>query len=77
MPQISKELISDAMYVASQYQNAVQADLEKLSPDLWHPRKDWLEKELEYIKALLNLLRELYGDSPFTGPRPPMVLPED
>jgi len=61
MKQISEQLLSDALYIANQYQNVLQSELEDMNHSTpGHPRIDWLENELKYTKELVNQFRELY-----------------
>lgn len=74
MPQISKALLSDLMYITNAYLDGLIKESMGISE--YRPKtKEWLQNEEAFTKNALNQLRALYevSDSSFGGPRPPII----
>lgn len=73
MPQISKALLSDAMYYVEQYRRKIELDKQLALETGLLPESEWAQKkqaEYVYVEDVLNQLRVLYESG---GPRAPIV----
>lgn len=78
MPQISKDLLSDAMYCVHEYRRKVREERQLLIETGLPEHSELsgkLQAEYDYTENVLNQLRALYevSDSSFGGPRPPII----
>lgn len=71
MPQISKALLSDAMYCTSKYLfKIMHEELFTPNQNMTSDQQEWYTKEIKHAEDTLNQLRALYEEP--SGPRPPI-----